>query len=107
MKIFFGLLVIVVLGIAGILVGGGAYAMRNRNKIHGARRADVQKRVPQITSVWDYRPRAVTLRDAAVSPDVKSETVQEFSSGPAALSEHDDVWFNFTNPETTVEKATQ
>jgi hypothetical protein len=104
----FGFLAFLLLAVVSIFIGGVAViALRSRNRFQGTRTVFRMKNMPQITSGWDYRPRDVIRGDAAVTPSGGAEMVQNPSSSPATLNESDDVWFNFINPETTVEEATQ
>lgn len=103
----FGFLVFLVLVVASIFIGGAVViALRSRNRFQGTRTVFRMKNIPQITSGWDYRPRNVILGGAAVTPNGGEEMAQDLNSSPATLDEDDNVWFNFTNPETTVEEAT-
>lgn len=104
----FGLLAFVLLVVASIFIGGAVViALRSRNRFQGTRTVFRMKNMPQITFGWDYRPRNVIRGDAAVTPNGGGEMTQDLSSSPATLNENDNVWFNFTNPETTLEEATQ
>jgi uncharacterized membrane protein YeaQ/YmgE (transglycosylase-associated protein family) len=102
---YFGLLAVVLLGIASVLVAGAAYARFNRNKHNELRSAPITQSVVRITSAWDYRPRAVIRRDTPI--DLAAAQIAEaLTSSPSAPNENDNVWFNFTNAEPTVEAAT-
>jgi hypothetical protein len=100
----FGVLAVVLLGIVGILLGGVANAFLDRKKADRTRSARVNKTVPGITSGWDYRPRGVIPRYAAVVR-AAAETAELRSSGPCAPNENDNIWFNFTNPHPKAEDA--
>lgn len=103
----FGFLVFLLLAVASIFIGGAVViALRSRNRFQGTRTVFRMKNMPQITSGWDYRPRNVIRGDAAVTRNGGGEMAQDLSSNPATLNESDNVWFNFTNPETTLEEAT-
>ena len=101
----FGLLAIVVLGLAGLLIGGAARAFVNWNKVNREQRAPAKRSLPQITLGWDYRPRAVIRRDTPIDL-AAAETAEVLSSSPSAPNENDNVWFNFTNAELTVGEGT-
>jgi hypothetical protein len=64
------------------------------------------KNMPQITSGWEYRPRDVTRRNAALATHAEAETAEVVPSGSSAPNENDNFWFNFTNFEPTAEEAT-
>ena len=101
----FGLLAIVVLGLAVILIGGAVGAFLNWSRVEGTHIALRMKNAPQVMSGWDYRPRDVIRREAAFEcgGPVTPTAVSSISS---TLNENDNVWFNFTKPEPTVEEAT-
>jgi hypothetical protein len=113
----FGLLTMAVLGIAGILLclGGavGTLILFGWSKVDGARSAPAKKNVPRITSGWDYRPREVIRRFAAVD-SASAETSEVLSPEPFAINNNG--WFNddalectahsFMDPDPTVEDAT-
>lgn len=99
---------IIVFGFAGILAGGAGtgYALLNQDKTSGMHDVRVEKSLPQITSGWDYRPRGVIRRAALVTPDMVAETTYDCGISPRPPGENADVWFNFANPEPTLEKST-
>jgi len=102
---YFGLWVMLGLGIAGISVGGSAYAFLNLNRINRTHRARAKKSVPRSTSGWEYRPKDAARRDAPVDREgsLSAEAVGSSRSSP---NENGNVWLNFTNLESTVEAAT-
>jgi hypothetical protein len=88
------LLIIGVLGVAGILlcVGTGAVIFLNRSKVdrgasaNSAASASVEKDVPRRTTQWDYRPRkAIRARPAFDSPS--TETSDGLSSDPFGIND--------------------
>jgi len=94
-----------VLGLAVILIGGAVGAFLNWSRVEGTHIALRMKNAPQVMSGWDYRPRDVIRREAAFEcgGPVTPTAVSSISS---TLNENDNVWFNFTKPEPTVEEAT-
>jgi uncharacterized membrane protein YeaQ/YmgE (transglycosylase-associated protein family) len=81
---YFGLLVVMLLGIVGILLAAAAYALLNyRTKID-------ETTVVPITSGWDYRPTA-NRRSTAIHK-ATAETAEGL--GSSARNENDYVWFN-------------
>jgi hypothetical protein len=109
MKIILSLFGIVPLGIAAILVSRAAYALRNRSKIHVTHDVRIEKSVPQITSVWDYRPRDVALRDATAARNrtAEPEKTHHSSPSPSAPNENADVWFSFASQDPDVRSGGQ
>jgi hypothetical protein len=105
LKNYFGLWVIVGLGIAGISVGGSAYVLLDLDKTNGTHRAPARKSMPQSTSGWAYRPKDATRRDAVVDRG-GALGVEAVDSGRSSPKENDNVWFNFTNPEPPCEEST-
>ena len=101
----FGLPAFVLLGLAGIFIGRTVSALPNRNTFEETHTVLRIKNVPQETSGWDYRPRDVIRREAALERGGPG-TPTAVSSISSTLNENDNVWFNFTNPEPTVEEAT-
>jgi hypothetical protein len=93
---YFALLVIVLLGTAGLLVGRVVGASRMRNKIDGTDTAVRLKNGPQVTLAWDYRPKRAIERETAFEWG-GAGTAEVVS--PSALNENDNVWFNFTKAE--------
>jgi len=98
LKNYFGLWVIVGLGIAGISVGGSAYVLLNLDKTNGTHRAPAKKSMPQSTSGWAYRPKDATRRDGPVDRG-EALSVEAVDSGRSSPNENENVWFNFANPE--------
>ena len=106
-------LAIMVLGIAGILVGGAVSVLFNRNKAGVARGTRTSKYAPQIKSGWDYRPRKA-IRPYAGANSAGAEASEVLSPEPFAINNN--VWFNddslecaahtFINLDPTVEEAT-
>ena len=102
-----------VLGIAGILVGGAVSVLFNRNKAGVARGTRTRKYKPQIKSGWDYRPRKA-IRPYTGANSTGAEASEVLSLEPFAINNN--VWFNddslkcaahtFINLEPTVEEAT-
>jgi hypothetical protein len=96
----FWLLMIAVLGIAGILLllGARAAIFLNKNEVNETPSAPIEENVPRLTSQWDYRPRkARRARAAFESPS--TETSDDLSSDVFVTK--DNVWFN----DNTVEGA--
>src|SRR5436309_10806718 len=78
------LLIIRVLGVAGILlcVGTGAVIFLNRSKVDRAacaNSAPIEENVPRLTPQWDYRPRK-PIRGRAVLGSPGTETSDGLSS---------------------------
>lgn len=106
-------LAIMVLGIAGILVGGAVSALFNRNKAGVARGTRTRKYTPQIKSGWDYRPRKA-IRPYTGPNSAGAEASEVLSPEPFAINNNS--WFNddslecaahtFINLDPTVEEAT-
>jgi hypothetical protein len=93
----FWLLMIAVLGIAGILLclGAAAAISLKQSKVHEAPSAPIEEYVPRITSQWDYRPRKKRARAALDSPS--TETSDGSSSDPFGIN--DNVWLNYNAVE--------
>jgi hypothetical protein len=71
----FWLLMIAVLGIAGILLWLGAAAVisLSQSKVDEAPSAPIEENAPRITSQWDYRPRKpIRARPALDRPGTKA-----------------------------------
>jgi hypothetical protein len=104
---YVGLLVILLLGIAGIVIVRAANARLNSNNSDRVEMAPSWNDAPQITTGWDYRPRRALRRCADVNP--AAETTEDPSSRHSAINEN--VWFNAldsaVDPEPTVEEATE
>jgi uncharacterized membrane protein YeaQ/YmgE (transglycosylase-associated protein family) len=109
----FGLLAIMVLGIAGILAGGAVSVLFNRNKAGVARGTRRTKYTPQIKSGSDYRPKEATRAYAAVD-SAGAETSEVLA--PEHFAINNNVWFNndsleyaahtFVNVDPTVGNVT-
>jgi len=84
-------LAIMVLGIAGILVGGAVSVLFNRNKAGVARGTRTSKYTPQIKSGWDYRPRKA-IRPYTGPNSAGAEASEVLSPEPFAINNN--VWFN-------------
>jgi hypothetical protein len=113
----FELLMIAVLGIAGILrrLGGAERALLSSSTSERARGTQIKKNAPQITSEWDYRPRKA-IRPYAAIESPRPETSDGLSPDPFAINKNNNVWLNndslectahtFINLDPTVEVAT-
>jgi hypothetical protein len=111
----FWLLMIAVLGIAGILLclGGRGSALLGWRKVEGARSTRVKKNAPQIKSGWDYRARNA-IRPYAGANSAGAETSEVVS--PERFAKNNNVWLNndsleradytFMNHEPMVEDTT-
>src|SRR6266404_270282 len=84
-------LAIMVLGIAGILVGGAVSVLFNRNKAGVARGTRTRKYTPQIKSGWDYRPRKA-IRPYTGPNSAGAEASEVLSPEPFAINNNS--WFN-------------
>ena len=84
-------LAIMVLGIAGILVGGAVSVLFNRNKAGVARGTRTSKYTPQTKSGWDYRPRKA-IRPYTGPNSAGAEASEVLSPEPFAINNN--VWFN-------------
>ena len=100
------LLIIGVLGVAGILlcVGTGGVIFLNRSKVdravcaNSAPSAPIEENVPRLTPQWDYRPRK-PIRGRAVLGSPGTETSDGLSSDPFEINNN--VWFNDNSLEDT------
>jgi hypothetical protein len=92
LKHHFALLGILLLGIAGILIGGAVMALRNCNKVGEARRVPIRQNVPLITSGWDYRPKEANRRFAH-DQSAGMETA-DLLTPSVAEDKSDNVWFD-------------
>lgn len=100
-----GFLMFLSLPIAGICIARAVGGLRNWNNGHVTHRAFRMKKAPQIMSGWDYRPRDVIRRDAAV--ECEGAGIPRVARlRPSTPNENDNIWFNFKNPEAAVEEAT-
>jgi hypothetical protein len=77
----FWLLMIAVLGIAGILLclGAAAAISLSQSKVDEAPSAPIEENAPQITSQWDYRPRK-PIRARRVLDRPGTKTCDDLSS---------------------------
>jgi hypothetical protein len=93
----FWLLMIAVLGIAGILLCLGARAaiFLNKSEVNETPSAPFEENVPQLTPQWDYRPRKKRARAALDSPS--TETSDGLSSDAVGIN--DNVWLNYNAVE--------
>jgi hypothetical protein len=89
---------------AGISIRAAINALLNWCKGKGTPTAARKKNVPQITSGWDYRPRESLRRRAAIDT-ARAETAKTLSSGSSAVAANNLVWFDFINPDPTIEHA--
>ena len=109
----FGLLSITALGIAGVLLGRRISAPFNCDVVERRQAVSQKKNVPSMTPGWNYRPRQLNWRRAAVDRD-GAETGQPPPSTPALLNETDNVSLEglecaadpFIYREPTVEEGT-
>ena len=111
----FWLLVIAVLGIAGMLLylGGAGSALLRWRQVEETRSTPIRERAPQIKSGWDYRPRKA-IRPYAGADSAGAEPSEVL--GPESFAINNDVWLNidsleraaftFVNLDPTVEDAT-
>ena len=89
---------------AGISIRVAINPLLNWRKAERAQTAARKKNMPQITPGWDYRARESVRRHAAVDA-ARAETVETLSSSPSAVDANNAVWFDFINPDRTVEDA--
>ena len=89
---------------AGISIRAAINALLNWPKAERAQTAARKKNMPQITPGWDYRPRESVRRHAAVDA-ARAETVETLCSSPSGVDANNAVWFDFINPDRTVEDA--
>jgi hypothetical protein len=89
----FWLLMIAVLGIAGILLclGAAAAISLKQSKVDEAPSAPIEEYVPRITSQWDYRPRK-PIRARGVLNGPSTETSDGLSSDSFGINNN--VWCN-------------
>jgi hypothetical protein len=105
---YVGLLVCLLMGVAGILIAVVVRARLNSNNYDRVETAPNWKDGPQVTAGWDYRPRGAIRR--RVDVDLPAETANGPSSRLSAVNEN--VWFNALDcsavaPEAIVENATE
>jgi hypothetical protein len=94
----FWLLMIAVLGIAGILLclGAAAAISLSQSKVDEAPSAPIEENAPRITHQWDYRPRKpIRARGVLDSPGTK--TSDDLSSD--VFVTNDNVWCNDDSDE--------
>jgi len=94
----FWLLMIAVLGIAGILLWLGAAAVisLSQSKVDEAPSAPIEENAPRITSQWDYRPRK-PIRARRVLDRPGTKTSDDLSSD--VFVTNDNVWCNDDSDE--------
>jgi hypothetical protein len=80
------------LSIAGILMGEAVRALLNWNKTSEARRVPVEQNLPRPASGWDYRPKEVIRRCAAVQSAGTDTT--DLPTSSVAKEKGDNVWFD-------------
>jgi hypothetical protein len=92
------LLMIAVLGIAGILLclGGVVVISPNKSEVNEAPSAPIEENVPRLTPQWDYRPRKA-IRASAVFDSQGAETSEVLSSDSFGINNN--VWCNDNSPE--------
>jgi len=97
----FWLLMIAVLGIAGILLllGARAAIFLNKSEVDEATSPSIEDYVPRITSQWDYRPRK-PIRARGVLDSPSTETSDGPRSDPFVIN--DNVWLNDNSLEGAV-----
>ncbi len=105
---YFGLLVVLLLAIAGIVIARAGSARLNSNNSDEVETAPVWKDGPEVTAGWDYRPKRAIRR--LVDVDLAAETAEDPSSHRSVANEN--VWFNALDcaavaPEPIVEDATE
>jgi hypothetical protein len=94
------LLMIAVLGIAGILLcfGAAAAISLNQSKVDEAPSAPIEENMPRLTHQWDYRPRKpIRARRVLDSPGTK--TSDDLSSD--VFVTNDNVWCSDDSDEGT------
>jgi hypothetical protein len=89
---------------AGVSIRAAINALLHWRNAEPAQTATRKKNMPQITPGWDYRARESVRRHAAVDA-TRAETVETVSSSPSAVDVNNAVWFDFINPDRTVEDA--
>ena len=95
-----GLWGVLAVGIAGMLIGTGAYFLRNRTASAGTNNGRAGKSLPRIVSAWDYRPRDLRLRSSTSTPDVSAEITDAAGLSRSVLDGNTDVWFNFSSQKS-------
>jgi hypothetical protein len=89
---------------AGVSIRAAINALLNGYKAERTQIAHRKKNVPQITSGWDYRPREVIRRYAAVDA-ARTETAETLSSSPSAAAGNNAVWFDSIDTNPAAEDA--
>jgi hypothetical protein len=102
---YLGLLIVLSLGVVGIVIGRVVSTRPNSNNSDQEEMAPSWTEVSQITAGWDYRPRAVSRRNAAFERGGPRLT-DAVNSNFLAADENPDLWLNFANPSPVVEEAT-
>jgi hypothetical protein len=87
---------------AGISIRPVTNPLRNWHKASLAQTAHRKKNTPQITSEWNYRPRQVIRRYAAID-NARAKTSGAMVPVPSSASQENDIWFNFVSLDPTVE----
>jgi hypothetical protein len=87
---YFGLLVVLLLAIAGIVIARAGSARLSSNNSDEVETAPVWKDGPQVTAGWDYRPKSAIRR--LVDVDLAAETAEDPSSHRLVANEN--VWYN-------------
>jgi hypothetical protein len=105
---YFGLLVGLLMGIAGIVITRVVRARLISNNYDRVETAPSWTDTPQITAGWDYRPRRAPRRRMHV--DLATETTDGPSSHRSAANEN--VWFDALDcsavaPASIIEDATE
>jgi hypothetical protein len=89
---------------AGISIRPVINALLNWHKAERAQTAQRKKNMPQITSEWNYRPRQVIRRYAAIdSAGAKTSVVM--IPEPSPTNQENDIWFSFVSLDPAVEDA--
>jgi len=103
---YIGLTVVVLLGVAGVVIARAFSARRNsNNNFDRLETASDWTGTPQITAGWDYRPRAVSRRNAAFERGGPGLT-DAVDSNFLTADENRDLWLKFANPSSVAEEAT-
>jgi hypothetical protein len=105
---YWGLLIVLLLGVVGIMIGRVVSArLESNNNFDRPQTVPAWKETPQIIR-WDYRPRGAARRRADI--DLVAETATD--SGPSRSAANENTWLDALDssaldPEPTVEEATQ
>src|SRR6266566_876849 len=87
-------LIIVVLGIAGILVGVAILTLLNGSKVDRTRSVPLERKVrPRIISEWRYRPKE-TFRTRIAASKPNAETSDLLSPNPFVAKRNNSAWSN-------------